>query len=123
MKKIDDRRLIRLQQIADGKDPDQEQLLTGFLKFEDIIERSHFPNSRVVHQIDFSNYASVTLYPDIPNNPFKQDADSRAKAWIAYKGEKSRQAVELFRQTPSIDLKTSDNRGVMDKLFGRGSEE
>lgn len=122
MSEFDERRLIRLSQIADGKDPDQEQLLTGFLKFEDPIERSNFPTTRIVHQIDFSNYASVALYPDIPNNPFRQDAESRAKAWIAYKGEKSRQAVELFRQTPSIDLQTTDKSGIVDRLLGRTEE-
>lgn len=129
MNEIDERKLLRLSQIADGIDPDSTQSLNEFMQFKSIIERTILPTRRDVAQIDYVNYAGRVFYPDREDNPFTLDAKSRSEAWMAYKGQKSNQFVELMRRNPAIltDLQTmtgaTQKRGMLDRLLGRESEE
>lgn len=109
----------------EGGNPHAQALLNDFLKMNSAIERTFLPTRRDVQQVDYANYASKTFWPDIPNNPFADCVDSICVSWMPYKGEKSRQTVELFRQTPNLsELQTiSDNRSVIDRLLGREGKE
>lgn len=109
----------------EGGNPRAQSLLIDFMQMRSNVERTFLPTRRDVQQVDYANYAAKTFWPDHPNNPFADCRDSICESWMPYKGEKSRQTVELFRQTPNLsDLQTvSDNRSMIDKLLGRERAE
>lgn len=117
--------LRRLLLTLEGGNPDAQALLNDFIRMNSPIERTFLPTRRDVLQIDYANYAAKTFWPDVPNNPFADCVNSLCESWMPYKGEKSRQTVELFRQTPNLaDLQTvSESRSLVDKLLGRESKE
>lgn len=123
---LDDLRKIIV--MAQGGDPDAQQTLNAFLKFNNNIERTNLPIRRDVQMLAYLDYAGKTLYPDDENNPFTMAANSIAVAFMAKGGDKSKQFVELMKQTPSLaDLQTTlagdGQRSLTDKLLGRGKTE
>lgn len=118
----------RLLVTLDGQDPEAIQTLNAFLKFNNNIERSNLPTRRDVHLISFLDVVGQAYFPKNENNPFSVFANCIATAFMAKGGDKSKQFVELMKQTPSLaDLQTSlgqpQQRSIMDRLLGRGKAE
>jgi len=124
---FDERKLLRLSQIAEGKDPDASQTMTDFMDMKNIVERSNLPTTDTVLCMAGLDVAGQVAYQSEPDNIFFMFRDSLARAYMARGGEKSNQVVELFKQTPSfVDLQTvreDQPRGLFDRLTGRGKDE
>lgn len=118
---LDDLRKIMV--MARGGDPNAQQTLNDFLKFDSDIERTNLPTRRDVQLMVFADYAGKTLYPNSQNDPFSRLAQSIAIAFMAKGGEKSKQFVDLMKQTPSLtDLQTvqeSTNASLIDRFLKR----
>ena len=119
--------LRRVMVLSRGGDPEAQQTLNNFLKFSDNIERTNLPTRKDVQMVSYVDYAAKTLYPDRPDNPFALAANCIAVAFMAKGGDKSKQFVELMKQTPSLaDLQTvgiDPQRSITDKILGRGKTE
>ena len=112
--------------IAKGGDPNAQQTLNNFLKFENNTERSNFPNTGTVLCITQLNGFSRLYYPDDEDNPFALGADCLETAFMARKGWKSNAFVEMTKQTPSLsELQTvgETNPGVVARLLVGGKKE
>ncbi len=112
--------------IAKGGDPKAQQTINDFINFANNTERSNFPNTKTVLCIAQLNGYSKLYYPDNPDNPFAIVAESLEISFMAKKGWKANQFVEMTKQTPSIpDLVTigeAKQRGIGERLLGRGKE-
>ena len=119
--------LRRVMVLSRGGDPEAQQTLNNFLKFNDNIERTNLPTRKDVQMVSVLDYAGKTLYPNRPDNPFSLAANCISVAFMAKGGDKSKQFVELMKQTPSLaDLQThggEQSRTTMDKILGRGKVE
>lgn len=119
--------LRKILVLSRGGDPEAQQTLNNFLKFNDNIERTNLPTRKDVQLISYVDYAGKTLYPDNPDNPFTVAANCIAVAFMAKGGDKSKQFVELMKQVPSLtDLQThgvEQQRSTLDKVLGRGKAE
>lgn len=120
--------LRRIVVLAQGGDPDAQQTLNEFLKFNNNIERTNLPTRRDVIALAYLDYAGKIFYPTLPDNPFTSAANSLAIAFMAKGGDKSKQFVDLMRQTPSLaDLQTSlgdvQNKSITQRLLGRKTTE
>jgi len=124
---FNERRLLRLSQIAEGKDPDASQTMTDFMDMKNIVERSNLPTTDTVLCMASLDVVGQVAYQSEPNNIFFMFRDSLARAYMARGGEKANQFVEMTKQTPSlVDLQTvreEQPRGLFDRLTGRGKEE
>ena len=124
---FNERRLLRLSQIAEGKDPDASQTLTDFMDMKNIVERSNLPTTDTVLCMASLDVVGQVAYQSAPDNIFFMFRDSLARAYMARGGEKANQFVEMTKQTPSlVDLQTvreDQPRGVFDRLLGRGKSE
>ena len=120
--------LRRVLVIAQGGNPDAQQSINDFLKFDNNIERTNLPTRRDVVLLAYLNACGTLLYPDDDNDPFSIMADAISIAFMAKGGEKSKQFVELMKQTPSlVDLQTmgvgeSAKSGIMSRVFGGKKE-
>lgn len=119
--------LKRILVIAKGGDPDAIQAVANFMDLKSNIERSYFPDKKTSIAIaQLTGYGRV-YYPSDDWDPFNLVADSLSIAFMPYKGFKSNQFVDMTRQTPSLaDLQTvgeTSNRGLMDRILGRGKTE
>lgn len=119
--------LRRVMVLSRGGDPEAQQTLNNFLKFGDNIERTNLPTRKDVQMVSYIDYAGKTLYPNHPDNPFALAANCISVAFMAKGGDKSKQFVELMKQTPSLaDLQTvgvDPQRTITDKILGRGKTE
>ena len=117
--------LRRISVIAEGGDPDAQQTINNFLKFDNDIERTNLPNTDVVVAVIFADYAGKYFWPNAKNNPFAQFTESATQTFMSKGGWKSNQFVEMTKQTPSLtDLQTiGDKPGIVDRLLGRGKTE
>lgn len=119
--------LRRLLVVAEGGDPDAQQTLNEFLKFKNNIERSNLPTRRDVVLLAYLDGCSRLYYPDNPKNPFALMADGIATAFMAKGGDKSKQFVELMRNSPDLtgfqNAPESAQRSITDRIFGRGKTE
>jgi len=124
---FNERRLLRLSQIAEGKDPDASQTLTDFMDMKNIVERSNLPTTDTVLCMASLDVVGQVAYQSAPDNIFFMFRDSLARAYMARGGEKANQFVEMTKQTPSlIDLQTvreDQPRGLFDRITRRGKEE
>ncbi len=122
---LDDLRKIIV--MAKGGDPEAQHTLNEFLKFNNNIERTNLPKRIDVQRVIFADYAGKIFYPENLDDPFTKLANSISIAFMAKGGDKSKQFVELMKQTPSLsDLQTlSDqpNPGILDRMLGRGGKE
>lgn len=117
--------LRRLMVIAEGGDPEAQQTLNAFLKFNNNIERTNLPTRRDVVLLTYLEGCSKHYYPD-QENPFALIADALATSFMAKGGDKSKQFVELMKRTPTLtDLQgvTEGSQSLTDKIFRRGKEE
>jgi len=119
--------LQRVFIMAQGGNPDARQALVDFMHFGNNIERTNLPTRRDVQMIAYLDYAGKIFYPNLLDNPFTKAANTLATAFMAKGGEKSRQFVEMMKQTPSLsDLQTlqeEPQRTMMDRFFRRGGSE
>ena len=116
--------LRRVLVIAKGGDPNAQQTLNDFLQFDSNIERSNLPNIKTVLCVAQLSGYSQLYYPD-EDNPFSLIADCLAVSYMAKGGEKSKQFVEMMKQTPSLDalqVGAEQQRSLTDKILGRGKE-
>lgn len=124
---INERQLLRLSQIAEGKDPDASQTLTDFMDMKNIVERSNLPTTDTVLCMTGLDVAGQVVYQSAPNNIFFMFRDSLARSFMARHGEKAQQFVEMTKRTPSVvDLQTvreDQQRGMIDKITGRGKND
>ena len=112
--------------IARGGDPNAQQTLNDFLQFTNNIERSNFPNVNTVLCIAQLTGYSELYYPGNPKNPFALLADKLSIAFMAKGGEKSKQFVEMMKQTPSLEalqVSREQQQSLTDKLLRRGKTE
>ena len=111
--------------IAKGGDPKAQQTINDFIKFDNNTERSNFPNSKTTLVIAQLNGFSRLYYPG-EDNPFGLAAECIEISFMARKGWKSSQFVEMVKQTPSIpDMVTigeGQKRSLGDRVLGRGKE-
>lgn len=120
--------LRRLLITAEGGDPEAQQTLNAFLKFSNAIERSNLPTRRDVVLLAYLDACSKAYYPNLPDNPFGRMAHSLATSFMAKGGDKSKQFVELMKQTPTLaDLQTlgapAEKPSFVSRILGRGKEE
>lgn len=115
--------------MAQGGDPDAQQTLNAFLKFSNNIERTNLPTRRDVVLLTYLDVCGKLFYPNDEGNPFSLLANSLSVAFMAKGGDKSKQFVELMKQTPNLaDLQTtigaaSQAQGLRERLFGRKKQE
>jgi hypothetical protein len=120
--------LRRVLVIAQGGNPDAQQSINDFLKFDNNIERTNLPTRRDVVLMAYLKGCGSLFYPEDAYDPFSIIADALSIAFMAKGGEKSKQFVELMKQTPSlVDLQTmgsgeTPKGGIMNRIFG-GSKE
>ena len=120
--------LRRVLVIAQGGNPDAQQSINDFLKFDNNIERTNLPTRRDVVLLAYLKGCGSLFYPNDENDPFSIMADAISIAFMAKGGEKSKQFVDLMKQTPSlVDLQTmgtgdTPKSGFMSKIFGGGKE-
>ena len=110
---------------ANGGDPEAQQTLNEFLKFKNNIERTNLPTRRDVVLIAYLDGCGKLYYPGDEANPFSTIANSLCIAFMAKGGEKSKQFVEMMKQTPTLaDLQTlgTPQRSLADKFLGRNKE-
>jgi len=124
---FNERKLLRLSQIAEGKDPDASQTMTDFMDMKNIVERSNLPTTDTVLCMASLDVVGQVAYQSAPNNIFFMFRDSLARAYMARGGEKANQFVEMTKQTPTlVDLQTvreDQPRGLFNRITGRGKEE
>ena len=119
--------LRRVIVIAQGGNPDASQSINDFLKFDNNIERTNLPTRRDVVLLAYLKGCGVLFYPEMDDDPFSIVADVLSIAFMAKGGEKSKQFVELMKQTPSlVDLQTmgteTPKSGIMSRIFGGKTE-
>ncbi len=119
--------LRRVLVIAQGGNPDAQQSINDFLKFDNNIERTNLPTRRDVVLMAYLKACGTLFYPEKVNDPFSVMADALSIAFMAKGGEKSKQFVELMKQTPSlVDLQTmgvdTPKAGIRDRIFGGKKE-
>lgn len=117
--------LRRLKAISEGKDPDQQQIVNDFMKMDNVIERTNLPTTNAVLCMTQLEFSSKWLYPHDPQNPFELMKNALAISYMARKGEKSNQFVDIVRNTPSIsDLtKTEEAKQTLwDRVTGANKE-
>jgi len=123
-----ERRMSRLFSILDGKDPDAQQTVTDFLRMKNAIERTNLPDVQTVLTITQLVGYGKLYYPDKNDDPFTMIAYTLAEAYMARKGEKSKQFVDLMRNTPNMaELQTfrdmEDSTGLLNRFRGSGKKE
>ena len=119
--------LRRVLVIAQGGNPDASQSINDFLKFDNNIERTNLPTRRDVVLMAYLKGCGSLFYPEMDDDPFSIMADSLSIAFMAKGGEKSKQFVELMKQTPSlVDLQTmgteTPKSGIRERVFGGKKE-
>ena len=119
--------LRNLLVVAKGGDPNAIQAITNFMDFGSNIERSYFPDKLITLCTAQLNGFGQTFFPNRPHNPFALVSDVIAVHFMAYKGYKSNQFVEMTRQSPNLDaLQTSSEeikQGVVSRILSRGKTE
>jgi hypothetical protein len=108
-----------------GINPDAQQTINDFMVFKNVIERSILPLRQDVKRVVYADLAGRYFFPDRPDNPFTQLAESQSIGFMAYKGTKSNQFVDIVRTSPDLSaLQTvpEEHRNLLDKMLGRGKE-
>jgi hypothetical protein len=124
---FNEKKMLRMSQIADGIDPDAQQSLTNFMDMKNVIERTNLPTIVDCQRVDYLIYAGKLYYPDTPDNPFTMAAETEAITYMPRGGEKAKQVVELMKQTPNVvDLQSVNEvnkQSLVDRVLGRGKTE
>ena len=119
--------LQKMLVIAKGGDPNAIQAITKFMDFESAAERSYFPDKTLTLCVGQLNGFGKVYYPGDEWDPFSLVSDVLSVAFMAYKGFKSNQFVDMTRQTPNLDaLQTSSEeakQGIVSRILGSGKTE
>ena len=119
--------LRRVMTIAKGGNPDAIQAVTDFMDLKSNIERSYFPDKRTTLCVSQLEGYGKLYFPNDEWDPFRLISDVLAIGFMPYKGFKSNQFVDMTKQTPTLSdlqiMKGDQERGLVDKLLGRGKEE
>lgn len=114
-------------QVAKGQDPDAQQIVNDFLKMNNNLERTNLPTTKAVICVAQLEFASNWLYPNDPENPFALMEDAITTAFMARKGEKSKQFVDIVRNTHDLSSLQGQSEevktGVLSGFFRRGGRE
>ena len=121
----------RLLVVLEGGDPEAQQTLNRFMNIDNPIERTNLPTRRDVHLVSYLDMVSKSFFPSMKNDPFSELSESISIGFMAKGGMKSNQVVELLRNSPdlaafqtAVQMQDSQNqRGMMDKILGRGKSE
>ena len=118
----------RVMILAKGGDPDAQQIINDFMRFDSNLERTNLPQRKDVVLMAYLDGCSKLLYPDRTDNPFALLGDSLAISFMAKGGDKSKQTVDLLRQSPDLSqfqtsLGMKDQRSLTDKVLRRGQTE
>lgn len=108
-----------------GGDPDAQQAISAFMRFESETERANLRSIDDVLGMAYLQVCHEFLFPENPNCPFSIAARAYATATMGYKGKKSDQLVEMVRQTPNMgDLQMLDDKkgGFLSRFRGGGEE-
>lgn len=124
---MNEREIMRMLQIADGQNPDAQQTINDFMRFNNDVERTNLPTTNAVLCVAQLGLASKWLYPENEDNPFAIVERSLAIAFMARKGEKSSQFVDIVRNQPDLsqyqtageDMKN----GLVDRVLNRSVAE
>jgi hypothetical protein len=112
--------------IAKGGDPKAVQAIANFMDLKSTTERSYFPDKTTTLAIAQLNGMSEIYFKDSRLNPFKLVAESIETAFMALKGFKSIQFVDMTRQTPNLsELTTSKEevrQGMLSRILGGKKE-
>ena len=112
--------------IGQGGNPEAQQSLNEFMSFDDDIERTNLPTRRDVQRASFWLYVGATFFPDIDDDPFTIAGKCVAKGFMAKSGEKSKQFVDMFRQSPdlaALERVGNNEQSLTDRILGRGKRE
>jgi len=122
-----ERDLMRLLSILDGQNPDTQQTITDFMDMDNPVEKTNLPKRKDVQRIAYCHYAGQIFFPKKPNNAFNKAVVSIALAFSAKGGEKSKQFVEMVRQSTDLSglqgVSEDAKQGIIDRVLGRGKKE
>lgn len=112
--------------MAKGGDPEAQQSINKFLNFDSVIERTNLPTRTDVQIMGCAKFASKVCFNDDKDTPFRNVYEAFSSAFMAKGGDKSKQFVEMTKQTPNLmDLKVGQDattRSLADKLLGRNKD-
>jgi hypothetical protein len=124
---LNEKKMLRMSMIAEGKDPDAQQSLTNFMDMKSVIERTNLPTVVDCQRLDYLLYAGKLYFRGVEDDPFTMAAESEAITYMPRGGEKAKQVVELMKQTPNVvDLQTVNEvnkKSMVDRVLGRGKTE
>lgn len=100
--------LYRLMTVAKGGNPEAQQTLNDFLRFDSSIERSNLPNRKMVQLTSYAQYASKHFYQGKPGNPWDVLVVVITETSMGYKSEKSKQFVEMMKKAPDLSALTQE---------------
>lgn len=126
-KGLEDGEMKRFMQIIDGVDPDSSQMMTDFLDMKNIVERTNLLTRKDVQRMLYLDMCAQRYERYCPNNTFARTRDSLARAFLAKGGFKSKQFVELFRNTTdfsSLEVTRDEvKHGILSGVLNRGGGE
>jgi len=115
--------LWRVMTIARGGNPDAIQAVSEFMNFKSTAERSFFPDHLTTMCTAQLRGFGKAFFPNKENNPFAEVAELIEIHYMAYKGEKSKQFVQMTQYTTNLsDLesaKEDTQQGILDRIKGR----
>lgn len=125
IKSIDD--LHDIIQIAQGGNPRAKQLLENFINMNSNTERAYFPDKTIMIAVAQQNGYAQTYFKNDEFNPFRMVAEVIETATMGYKGNKSKDFVDIIRQTPNMsELQGASEEvksGFLQGFVGRGKTE
>jgi len=121
-----ERDLMRLLAILDGQNPDTQQTITDFMDMDNPVEKTNLPKRKDVQRIAYCHYAGQIFFPEKPNNAFNKAVISISLAFSAKGGEKSKQFVDIVRNTTDLSgiqgVSEDAKQGILDRVLRRGKE-
>ena len=125
IRSIDD--LYDIITIAKGGNPKANQLLENFINMNSNTERAYFPDKTIMIAVAQQNGYAETHFRNDEFNPFRMVAEVIETATMGYKGNKSKDFVDIIRQTPNMsDLQGASEEvksGFLKGFLGRGKTE
>lgn len=111
-----------------GIDPRTRQVLLDFMDFGSIVERTTLSTRKDVQRVAYFRYVGRTLFPNNDKDPFTVASEVISEASMAKGGEKAKQVVELFRNTPDLSplqqsITDTQPQTWQKKIFGGGNKE
>lgn len=119
--------LFELICILNGVDPNQVQSMAKFSDFNNVDERSYYPNQLTAIAIAQLRMYGEALYKGHSWDPYTLCADLLGVGFMGFKGFKSGQYVDITSGQPNLDklrdLAPEIQQGLLRGLLNRGSKE